>query len=123
MMKFTLLGHPATKKNSSVIAGKRLLPSRLYREYAKLCKRQFKTMNLDTCTELYGDCTLECKAIFFCRDGRRRDLVNLMQALADILEENKIVANDALIISWDGTRMAVDKDNPRVEVELTPFII
>jgi Holliday junction resolvase RusA-like endonuclease len=122
-MKFTLMGHPATKKNSSIIVGHRLLPSKAYRTYAKKCKQQIKAMKLDTCTELYGDCTLECKAIFYCKDKRRRDLVNLMQALADILEDSGIIENDALIISWDGTRMVCDKENPRVEVELTPFII
>jgi Holliday junction resolvase RusA-like endonuclease len=122
-MKFTLYGHPATKKNSSIITGHRLLPSKAYRTYAKKCKQQIKAMKLDTCAELYGNCTLECTAIFYCKDHRKRDLVNLMQALADILEENGIIEDDALIVSWDGTRMYVDKKNPRVEVELTPIII
>ena len=47
------------------------------------------------------------------------DLNNLTEATADILEKAGIVANDNLIVSWDGSRnMGVDKDRPRVEIEI-----
>jgi len=29
------------------------------------------------------------------------------------------VENDRLIVSWDGSRLLKDRDNPRVEIEIT----
>ena len=58
----------------------------------------------------------------FYRDSRRRvDLTNLLEAIDDILVKYKIIADDnfEIIRGHDGSRVFVDKDNPRVEIEIT----
>ena len=61
------------------------------------------------------------KCVFY-RDSRRRvDLTNLLEAIDDILVKYKIIADDnfEIIRGHDGSRVFVDKDNPRVEIEIT----
>lgn len=58
----------------------------------------------------------------FYRDSRRRvDLTNLLEAIDDILVKYKIIADDnfEIIRGHDGSRVFVDKDNPRVEIEIS----
>lgn len=58
-------------------------------------------------------------AALFYRDAARGDLVGYMQALADLLEEGGVVADDKWITCWDGTRLDKDAARPRVELTLT----
>ena len=52
-------------------------------------------------------------------DRRVPDLINLLQATADILEKARVIEDDKNIISFDGSRiMGIDKENPRVEIEI-----
>ena len=52
-------------------------------------------------------------------DRRVPDLINLLQATADILEKARVIEDDKNIISFDGSRIiGVDKENPRVEIEI-----
>lgn len=54
-------------------------------------------------------------------DSRRLvDLVNLEQALCDILVHYKIIEDDnsRIIASMDGSRVRYDKANPRTEVTI-----
>lgn len=55
----------------------------------------------------------------FYREKNLGDLIGFMQMLADCLEKAGIVENDRLVMSWDGTRMSKDADNPRTELEVT----
>lgn len=61
------------------------------------------------------------KCVFY-RDSRKRvDLTNLLEAIDDILVKYKVIADDnfEIIRGHDGSRVFVDKDNPRVEIEIT----
>lgn len=61
------------------------------------------------------------KCVFY-RDSRKRvDLTNLLEAIDDILVKYKIIADDnfEIIRGHDGSRVFVDKDNPRVEIEIS----
>ena len=58
----------------------------------------------------------------FYRDSRRRcDLTNLLEAIDDILVKYGILADDnfEVLAGHDGSRVLVDKDNPRTEIEIT----
>ena len=60
------------------------------------------------------------KCVFY-RDSRRRvDLTNLLEAIDDILVKYKIIADDnfEIIRGHDGSRVYIDKENPRVEIEI-----
>ncbi len=56
-------------------------------------------------------------ALFY-REALTGDAVGYYQALADALQEARIVENDKLIVSWDGSRLLKDAATPRVEVAL-----
>lgn len=61
------------------------------------------------------------KCIFY-RDSRRRvDLTNLLEAIDDILVHYKILKDDnfEIIVSHDGSRVLVDSERPRTEIEIT----
>jgi hypothetical protein len=70
-----------------------------------------------------------CKATFF-RARRTGDLLGYEQALADWLQDKNlsstrgvklhVLPDDKWIESWDGSRLEIDREKPRVEVELTP---
>jgi len=52
-------------------------------------------------------------------DRRVPDLINLLQATADILEKARVIEDDKDIISFDGSKiMGIDKDNPRTEITI-----
>ena len=121
-MKITIQGHPASKKNSQqIIVNKRtgrpmLIQGKIYREYEKHALKQLLT---------FGNiCYVEPVMVsvqYFVKDKRRRDLLNLLAATADILEKSGLVLDDTLIVSVDGSRIVgVDRENPRAEITITP---
>jgi len=61
---------------------------------------------------------VNCAALFY-RDALRGDACGYYQGLGDVLQEAGIVADDKWIVSWDGSRLRKDADDPRVEFVLT----
>ena len=122
MLKLILRGRPITKKNSQIPiktkSGKYfIIQSKQYRNYEKDCLLQIMTQQLMT-PPLIG--RLHLRAWYYMPDRRRPDLLNLLQATADIIEKAKVIENDKDIVSFDYSRiMGVDKENPRVEIEIT----
>ena len=55
---------------------------------------------------------------FYVQDKRKRDLVNLMQAPLDLLQKAGIISDDSIVKSLDGSRIYIDKSNPRTEIEI-----
>lgn len=119
-MRVVLLGAPRTKKNHSRIErrGKRnvILPSHAHEAwYASVfhsAKRQRPGAGPIRCP-------VNCAALFL-RDRLIGDAVGYYQAVADLLQKAGIIENDALIVSWDGSRLGKDAANPRIELFLTP---
>lgn len=64
------------------------------------------------------DRAYNCAAIFY-RDANRGDAVGYYQGLADVLEKAQVITDDKFITQWDGSRLLVDRENPRVELVLT----
>lgn len=117
---FTVWGKPQTKKTSNEIAmvkGKiRVFPNPKWRKWAK--DAPMTGLRFQGSAPLRAKGTrLNCRAHFY-RDANRGDAVGYYQGLADLLEKRGIVFNDSQIVSWDGSRLFVDKDQPRVEVTL-----
>ena len=65
--------------------------------------------------------TINVQATFY-RDAASGDAVGYYQGLADLLEKRGILTNDRLIVSWDGSRLAKDAENPRTEIVLTEAV-
>ena len=125
MIKFTIPLNPITKKNSQQILinqkTKRpfVMPSQKYKEYEKYCETlipQEAKQNIS--------CPVNVKAIFYRDSARRVDISNLEEALHDVLVNTGVLTDDsaispAIIVSTDGSRVFIDRDNPRTEVEIT----
>ena len=61
------------------------------------------------------------KCIFYRDTERRVDLTNLLEAIDDILIHYKILSDDnfKVIAGHDGSRVYVDREKPRTEIEIT----
>jgi Holliday junction resolvase RusA-like endonuclease len=116
-MTYTIRTVPRTKKTSNqaaVINGRaRVFPSAKYRAFARAAIPQLRSQHM------IGPLTepVHVKATFY-REANRGDLIGYMQALADVLEEAGVLANDRQIVCWDGTTMTKDAESPRVEFEV-----
>lgn len=128
---FTILGAPRTKKNSQIIAhlGKKC-PTCKRGKYARpLPSKPYQRWEKDAVLMQKGRVVAPTAAIRipvqvcarFFRDARRGDLLGYEDALADYLEKRGVVADDVLIQSWDGSRLDVDRVNPRIELTITPL--
>lgn len=62
---------------------------------------------------------IECR--FYRANNIRCDLTNLLEAIDDILIKYRIITDDnfKIIVGHDGSRVFVDKDNPRTEIIIT----
>ena len=114
---FTIRLAPITKKNhSSIITNKTtgklmVIPSKQYKEYeheSAWFMPHIKTI----------DRPVNIRAVFYMPTHRRVDLVNLLQALCDILVKYSVLEDDNfnIVAGFDGSRVDYDKDSPRTEV-------
>ena len=123
MIKFTIPVTPRTKKNhSSFVTLKNgrtlLLPSKPYREFEKqVCA--FISQSKPTSKPIDMPCNMKC--IFYKERNVKSDLMGYMQAIADALVKAKVLADDNtnIVCSTDGSRVMLDRDNPRIEVEIS----
>ena len=116
--KFTIPIKPVTKKNHSQIiwVGKgrnripKLIPSKAYREYERSATL--------LCPAWHIDKPVNIEAHYFMATRHKVDLVNLHEALHDVLVKAGTIEDDnsKIIVSTDGSRVHHDKDNPRTEV-------
>lgn len=124
VLKLTLIGNPATKKNSQEIkvnwsTGKRYISqSDRYLAYERDCLWQIGAkykQNIDY------PITLKC--VYYRKNRKKVDLNNLYSATCDILAAAGVIKDDDfnVVASMDGSRVRFDKDNPRVEIEITKF--
>lgn len=115
----TISLNPRTKKNSSQIVTRngrsRLIPSENFLRYQKDCGWCIKAPNKPI------DCKCNIKAVYYMPDRRRVDITNLHSALHDILTHYGVIADDncKIVVATDGSRVKVDRDNPRTEVIVT----
>lgn len=142
-MKLTIFGQPITKKNSQnafAICPKNcpgqqanliikrmgnkpqrpiinLLQSDAYRTYEKKVKKQ---LSLTAYKPISGPVSV--KALYYLATARTPDLSNLIAATHDLLEGCGVIINDSQIKSVDGSRIMGKDPDPRVEVEILPFI-
>lgn len=121
MIKFTIYLNPRTKKNSQQIAYNRrtgnqfITQSEIYKQYERECGWYMPFVDKPI------DYPVNVKAIYYRDSNRRCDLNGLNQCLHDCLVKYGILKDDnfKIIASTDGSRVLVDKDNPRTEVEIS----
>lgn len=124
-ISFEIYGNPKPKKNNMRPAYNKqgrmiLIQSQSYLDYEnevmpqlEKIKKQKKIKTIDQ--------PINLKCVYYRGDRRRCDLLNLLNATADILVKAKILEDDnyKIVISVDGSRVFYDKENPRVEIEIT----
>jgi len=115
-IRFSIPLPPVTKKNSQRIIkrGKQRipLPSEAFEKY-EASAGWFLPHRGESIT---APC--EVKALFYMSTHRIVDLVNLLEALDDILVTYKVLKDDnsRIIVSHDGSRVLYDNEHPRTDV-------
>ena len=111
-----LTGNPTTKKNSQQIitnpsTGRPMvIQGERFQAYEQACLWQ-----------LVWQSAYNVQCVYYRDSNRRVDLGNLLAATCDILVNAGILPDDnfKVIASHDGSRVLVDKQNPRVEITIT----
>ena len=124
-MRFVIAGPPRTKKNSPrILRGKGgrpfVAPSKASERWQRDAAIEMqRTRRCAGWPEPY-DVPVNLKALVY-RDRDVGDLDNFIAAICDALEAADIVTNDKLIRAHDGSRLLIDRERPRVEIEVTPL--
>ena len=117
-MTLTIPLTPVTKKNSQriIMAGgrPRIIPSAKYKQYERDAGEYVQRPQ-----EPIRD-AVNVEAVFYMPTRRRVDLVNLQEALLDVLVRYGVIEDDNanIVASMDGSRVRYDKDNPRTEIRI-----
>ena len=130
-LRYVVKGDPRTKKNSMMIAGNGarcprcgkfekewIRQGKAYNDYAEQAAWQLRPKPEKPIIQ-----PVNVRYLFYMKTHRRVDLVNLMEAMDDILVGKGILKDDnaSVIAGHDGSRVLYDKENPRVEIEITEF--
>ncbi len=108
-----------TKKNHSRIVSIKnrpiLLPSQQYLEFEKKCKPFLKDHKYCINTPI------NLKCVFYRKTRRRVDLPNLLNSICDILVKYSVILDDncKIVASFNGSSVKYDKQNPRIEIEIS----
>lgn len=113
--------NPITKKNSQQILINRktrkpfITQSEKYKQYENDCGWYLKR----TAKPIAEPVNVKC--VFYRDSARRVDLTNLLEAVDDILVKYRILEDDNynIIVGHDGSRVYIDRDHPRTEIEIT----
>ena len=108
---------PISKKNSQQIlinkaTGKPfIMPSKKYRENEKSAM-----WFLPKGIYINAPCNVRC--MFYMPTKRKCDLVNMQEAILDVLVKGRVLVDDnySIVQSMDGSRVCYDKQNPRTEI-------
>lgn len=126
MINFTISGNPVSSKNSRPIffnkkTNQRFIgKSKLLKDYIENGLYELKRQKIDL-SHAYNfprEMDIQITFKFYVKDNRRRDLVNLCQAPLDLLQQANIISDDSIVKSLDGSRIYIDKLNPRTIIEI-----
>lgn len=125
-VRLVLPGPPRTKKTSNRIINipkkgggrgfSKILPSKAFCEWEDAVAPRVAAAFRGAGGEPI-EVPVNCRAMIY-RDADRGDAVGYYQGIADLLQTAGVLADDKWIVSWDGTRLDIDRKNPRVEVLL-----
>ena len=118
-LKFVIPVAPRTKKNSQrivTIGGHpRVIPSRAYKDYEEAAGYYLPHLKEPI------SAPVNVSAVFYMPTHRRVDLVNLEEALLDVLVRYGVLEDDnsKIVAMMDGSRVDYDKEYPRTECFIT----
>ena len=108
--------NPVTKKNSQRIVTNNkskkpiIIPSKAYKQYEKDAKWFLSPLGIDV--------PVNIKCLFYMKTHTKVDLVNLLEAIDDIMVDAGTLIDDncEIVAGHDGSRVYYDKENPRTEI-------
>lgn len=119
-LKFTIYAPPTSKKNSQQIVRPKgrppiIVQSKTYKEYEKACKPFMPKLKEPISTPV------NVEAVFYRKDRRRVDLVNLQGALLDCMVKYGVIADDNrnIVFTMNNSKVLYDKNASRTEVRIT----
>ena len=119
-MTLTIYGDPRTKKNSREADrnGHVVLPSKAYQRYHRDCMKQITGKH-----KIGIDSPVNIQCLYYMQTRRIVDLVGLLQGTDDLLTDAGVIKDDnsRIVAGHDGSRVLYDKENPRVEITITPI--
>lgn len=121
-MKIIIPITPRSKKNSQEIVFNRktghrmVIQNKKYTEFEKECKKYIPILN-----EPPINYPINLKCEFYVPDARKRDIANYLEAIQDVLVKYTLLEDDNynIVASIDGCSMQIDRENPRIEIEIT----
>lgn len=122
-LSFTITGPPRTKKTHSQIVTRgrfqKIIPSAAYMDWNDQAQMQIAVMRagLRFAVPLPIFTPVNIRALFF-RHANVGDATGFYQALADTLQQARVIGNDSQIRSWNGSELLKDAAAPRVEVTI-----
>ena len=95
-----------------------IIQSEQYREFEKVCAIYMKPVANKIKKPINYPVNLKCT--FYFPDRRRRDTINMLEAIQDILVKYKILEDDnyTIVTSLDGTRSVYEKDREETIIEI-----
>lgn len=120
-MIIEIIGLARPKKNSQqIITNPRthrpmVIQSKNYLAFEKSCKEQLKNYKLKI------DYPVNLKCTFYVDTRHKRDLVNLLNAIQDILVKYEVIEDDNynIVVGVDGSRIIYSKDiEPKTIIEI-----
>ena len=122
-MKIVIELPPITKKNSQrILANRRtgkpfISPSAKYKAFERAAGYYITPCQ----PQQPIDYPVNVQCVYYMKDRRRSDLVNLQEATLDVLVRWNVLQDDnyKIVASMDGSRVEVDKDRPRTEITIT----
>lgn len=122
-MKFTIPIKPRTKKNHNQLVtlktGRQiLLPSKQYKKFEQEVS-DFIESEFGNLEPIDKEINLCCH--FYKSEDRRGDLTGYLQAIQDALVKAGLLKDDnhKIIRTTNGSEVFLDRNNPRIEVEIT----
>lgn len=121
-MKIIIPITPRSKKNSQEIVFNRktghrmVIQNKKYTEFEKECKKYIPILR-----EPPINYPINLKCEFYVPDARKRDIANYLEAIQDVLVKYNLLEDDNynIVASIDGCSMQIDRENPRIEIEIS----
>lgn len=126
-MKLIIMGQPVSKKNKMQLVRVRgrliPIPSVSYKAWLKGAKQQIKGQ-MDGVAWVPFTTHIHLQVMIYRWSWRKIDLSNIIEAVQDMLQECRIIEDDSLVRSLDGSRMewGVPKDEARVEITIEEIL-
>lgn len=124
--RLTILGVPRVKKNNQAVVLARSKSGKYFPKkvdtpaYKRWHKDAIPQINLQKPSlEIDFPINLACK--FYMDSTVKVDLSALYEGIQDVLVELNVITDDnyTIVASHDGSGVFVDRDNPRMEIEIT----